>query len=56
VRAADPGGLAGTLDARRLVWLGDLAASPTTPPLTVPLADACGRYVDHFAYGRRAGG
>ena len=24
VRAADPGGLAGTLDARRLVWLGDL--------------------------------
>lgn len=55
VRAADPGGLAGTLDARRLVWLGDLAASPTTPPLTVPLADACGHYVDHFAYDRGSG-
>ncbi len=56
VRAAEPGGLAGTLDARRLVWLGDVTASPTTPPITVPLADACGRYVDHFAYDRKAGG
>ena len=56
VRAADPGGLAGTLDARRLVWLGDvdrLADRP--PPRTVPLADACGRYVDHYAYDRKGG-
>ncbi len=55
VRAAEPEGLAGTLDARRLVWLGDLAASPAIEPETVPLARACERYVDHYAYDRRAG-
>jgi hypothetical protein len=56
VRAADPGGLAGTLDARRLVWLGNVTASPTAPPpRTVKLADACDRYVDHYAYDRRGG-
>ena len=55
VQAADPGGLAGTLDARRLVWLGALAASPTTPPRTVALADACDQYVDHYTYQRKGG-
>ena len=34
-----------------------MTASPTDArPITVPLADACGRYVDHFAYDRKAGG
>jgi hypothetical protein len=55
VTAAGPSGLAGTLDARRLVWLGDLAASPVAEPRTVALAQACDRYVDHYAYRRKAG-
>ena len=56
VRAAEPEGLAGSFDARRLVWLGDLAASPVTGPRTVALADACGDYVDHYAYEKRGTG
>ncbi len=56
VEAAKPAGLAGTLDARRLVWLGDLAASPAVAPRTVALAQACGRYVDHYAYDRKGNG
>jgi len=55
VEAAGPSGLAGTLDARRLVWLGNVAASPTTPARTVSLASACDLYVDHFAYERKGG-
>ena len=55
VEAAEPSGLAGTLDARRLVWLGNAAASPSTPPLTVAVADACNRYVDHYAYAKKGG-
>jgi hypothetical protein len=55
VRAAEPGGLAGTLGARRLVWLGDLAASPAIAPRTVALAQACDRYVDHYAFERKGG-
>jgi hypothetical protein len=56
VRAAEPGGLAGTLDARRLVWLGNLAASPAVDPKTVAIADACGRYVDHYSFEKLGGG
>ncbi|HEY8000437.1 MAG TPA: hypothetical protein VID76_00785 [Solirubrobacterales bacterium] len=56
VEAAEPGGLAGTLNARRLVWLGDLAASPVADPETLALAAACGRYVDHYAYEKNGGG
>jgi hypothetical protein len=56
VRAAEPDGLAGALDARRLVWLGDLAASPVADPQTTALAAACRRYVDHFAYEKRGAG
>ena len=56
VRAAEPSGLAGALGARRRVWLGDLAASPVAEPRTVALADACGDYVDHYAYERGGGG
>jgi len=55
VVAAEPGGLAGTLDARRLVWLGDLAATPLADPRTVALADACDAYVDRYAYERERG-
>jgi hypothetical protein len=55
VRAAEPNGLADALGARRLVWLGDLAASPAGAPRTIPLRDACGEYVDHYAYDRKGG-
>jgi hypothetical protein len=54
VRAADPGGLDGALGARRLVWLGNLAASSSSLG-AIPLKDACGRYVDHFAYAKHGG-
>jgi hypothetical protein len=52
VRAADPGGLAGALGAPRRVWLGDLAASPVSEPQTMPLDQACDRYVDHYSLER----
>ena len=55
VRAADPSGLAGTLGARRLVWLGDAAASPATAPRSTTIAAACDRYVDHYAYSKDGG-
>ena len=55
VRAAEPAGLAGTLGARRLVWLGDLAATPSGDPQTLALAEACDRYVDRYAYDRKGG-
>jgi hypothetical protein len=53
VVAAEPNGLADALGARRLVWLGNLAASPTAGPRTVALADACDAYVDRYAYERK---
>jgi hypothetical protein len=53
VLATEAGGLVGSLDGRRLVWLGDLAASPIGEPRTVPLRDACEGYVDRYAYERR---
>ena len=56
VRAAEPNGLADALGARRLVWLGDLAATPTEEPRTLALAAACGDYVDHYAYDKNGGG
>jgi hypothetical protein len=56
VRAERPDGLEDLLGARRLVWLGDLAASPETSPRTVELPDACDRFVDRFAYERRGTG
>jgi hypothetical protein len=56
VRAADPGGIEAAVNARRLVWLGDLAASRAATAETGPLAAACGRYVDHFAYFKNGGG
>jgi hypothetical protein len=47
VSAAKPGAFQRLTGVRRQVWLGPLAA--TRPGATqVPLADACGRYVDHF--------
>ena len=55
VRAADPGGLEQALGARRLVWLGNLAASRSSLG-AIPLDDACGRYVDRYAYDREGGG
>ena len=32
----------------RYEWLGELAATRPADPRQVPLADACGAYVDHF--------
>ena len=55
VRATEPNGLADALGARRLVWLGNLAATQGSLG-TVPLRSACGRYVDHYAYAKRGGG
>lgn len=52
VRAADPGGLAGTLGAQQRVWLGDLTATPDIAPETISLRDACGRYLDHYTLER----
>ncbi len=54
VRAREAGGLADALGARRLVWLGNLAASQN-PPRTVALSAACDRYVDHYAYEKNGG-
>lgn len=52
VDAAEPSGLARAAGATRRVWLGELAATRLDPlattPQTVPLGEACGRYVDRF--------
>jgi hypothetical protein len=48
VHAAAPNGLQDALGVRRQVWLGELAATRPADPRQVPLADACGAYVDHF--------
>jgi hypothetical protein len=49
VAASHPSGLEESLEAPRRVWLGDIAATRRSPPRRAPLAEACGRYVDHFA-------
>ena len=46
VSAAEPSALQRALGVERRVWLGRLAASRAGDPRTVPLAAACGRYVD----------
>jgi hypothetical protein len=52
VDAARPTDLQRHLGVQRRVWLGTLAA--TRPgKKRVPLADACGRYVDHYITFRR---
>jgi hypothetical protein len=56
VTAAEPNGLADALGARRLVWLGNVAAARLVPPREVPLDGACGDYVDHYAFDKRGGG
>jgi hypothetical protein len=48
VSAADPNGLQDLLGVTRRVWLGALAASPADAPRRVPLAGACGLYLDHY--------
>jgi hypothetical protein len=53
VEAEAPTGLQDTLGVQRRVWLGDLAATPDTGATQVPIAQACGRYVDHFRLERR---
>jgi hypothetical protein len=58
IRAEAPTGLADAVDAPRRVWLGDVAASPSTPPRTQTLQAACNAYVDHYtlARGGKGGG
>jgi hypothetical protein len=48
VTAAGPNGLQNALGVPRRVWLGEIAATPVAAPRTVPLAHACGKYVDHY--------
>ena len=48
VNAARPSGLQRFLGVTRQVWLGGLAASRAAPPQSLPLGQACGRYVDHY--------
>ncbi|MQA74150.1 MAG: hypothetical protein GEU88_07405 [Solirubrobacterales bacterium] len=56
VRALEPTGLQDAFGVERRVWLGDLAASPVAGAGEVPIARACGRYVDHFTLERRGEG
>ncbi|MCD6015790.1 MAG: hypothetical protein K0R88_1874 [Solirubrobacterales bacterium] len=54
VRAAEPSGLQRAVGVERRVWLGDIAATPSTRPVVdVVLARACVQYVDHFTLDRR---
>ena len=48
VASDSPSGLAGLVGARRLTWLGDVAATPASEPRELALERACGTYVDHF--------
>jgi hypothetical protein len=52
VEADEPAALARFVGADRKVWLGELAATRLDPltnePATVPLGEACGRYVDRY--------
>jgi hypothetical protein len=52
VTAHRPSGLQRLLGVRRRVWLGTLAASPVRATRTIPLARACGAYVDHYVPAR----
>jgi hypothetical protein len=49
VRQQPLSGLQDLLAVERTTWLGTLAATRPDPPAEVPLAEACGRYVDWFA-------
>jgi hypothetical protein len=48
VTAARPSWLQRLLGVRRQVWLGGVAATREAPPRTLPIGQACGRYVDHY--------
>jgi hypothetical protein len=47
-------GLQRALGVKRQVWLGEIAATRAGSAQEMPLADACGRYVDHFLLGHGA--
>ena len=40
------------LGVERTTWLGTLAATRPGEPEQIPLADACGRYVDWYETGK----
>jgi hypothetical protein len=46
IRAGEPTALQRAVDVPRRVWLGSLAASPASASRTVPVEEACSRYVD----------
>jgi hypothetical protein len=48
VAAERPSWLQRLLGVRRQVWLGGVVASRAAPPQTLPIGQACGRYVDHY--------
>jgi hypothetical protein len=52
VRAAEPPGVADALGAERRAWLGEIAATRNAAQSEIPLADACGRYLDRYALER----
>jgi hypothetical protein len=49
VRQQPLSGLQELFGVERTTWLGTLAATRSGPPAEVPLAEACGQYVDWFA-------
>ncbi len=52
IEADEPPALARLVGAERKVWLGELAATRLDPltdePATLPLGEACGKYVDRY--------
>jgi hypothetical protein len=54
VRAAEPTDLQSALGVPRRVWLGALAATPLTDPRTMPVGEACSRYVDRLLVPTRS--
>ena len=52
VRQQPRSGLQKLLGVERMTWLGTLAATRPGRPEQIPLADACGRYVDWYEAGK----
>ena len=48
VEAQEASSFQRTLGVKRKVWLGSVALTSTQPPAVMPLADACGEYVDRY--------
>lgn len=55
VHAAEPSRLQRVLGVERRLWLGRLAAVPAAEPETMPVVEACSRYVDRVLIPERGG-